>query len=59
MEKRDYLPCQEWGIDRRSFLRLSGMLGMSLASAAFIPVPAEAVKSNKEMYKVSRTRSHT
>ena len=43
-------------IDRRSFLKLSGLLGLGLASAGVIPVTAEAVKFNRKMYKVSKTR---
>ncbi len=44
------------GMDRRSFLRLSGWLGVGIASAATLPVAAEAVSFNKKMMKVSRTR---
>ena len=43
-------------IDRRSFLKLSGMMGVGLVSTGIIPVKAEAVKFNKKMVKVSRTR---
>jgi thiamine biosynthesis lipoprotein len=56
MEKQNSL-CQIPGtMNRRSFLRLSGMLGLGLASTGIIPVAAEAVKFNRKMYKVSRTR---
>ena len=56
MEKQKTL-CQIPGtMNRRSFLRLSGMLGLGLASTGIIPATAEAVKFNGKMYKVSRTR---
>ena len=56
MEKQNSL-CQISGtMNRRSFLRLSGMLGLGLASTGIIPATAEAVKFNRKMYKVSRTR---
>jgi thiamine biosynthesis lipoprotein len=43
-------------IDRRSFIKLSGLLGLGVASTGLIPLTAEAVKFNKKMHKVSRTR---
>ncbi len=43
-------------VDRRSFMKLSGLLGLGLATAGIIPLTAEAVKFNKKMYKVSKTR---
>jgi thiamine biosynthesis lipoprotein len=43
-------------MSRRSFLRISGTLGLGLASSGIIPATAEAVKFNREMYKVSKTR---
>ena len=43
-------------IDRRTFMKLSGLLGLGLASAGIIPITAEAVKFNKKMHKVSKTR---
>lgn len=43
-------------IDRRSFLRLSGLIGLGAASAVLVPMGAEAVKFNKKMHKVSATR---
>ena len=52
----DY-PLHKYGtMNRRSFIRLSGLLGLGLASASITPVTAEAVKFNRNMYKVSRTR---
>jgi thiamine biosynthesis lipoprotein len=44
------------GLDRRSFLKLSGLMGLGVASATAIPVAAEAVSFNKKMVKVSKTR---
>ena len=43
-------------IDRRSFLKLSGILGAGLAAAAAIPASVEAVKFDRKLYKVSETR---
>ncbi|MGD8985020.1 MAG: FAD:protein FMN transferase [Desulfobacteraceae bacterium] len=43
-------------IDRRSFMKLSGLLGLGVASAGLIPITAEAVKFNKKMHKISKTR---
>jgi len=43
-------------IDRRSFIKLSGLLGLGVASAGIIPFTAEAVKFNRKMHKVSKTR---
>jgi thiamine biosynthesis lipoprotein len=43
-------------IDRRSFMKLSGLLGLGVASTGLIPITAEAVKFNKKMYKISKTR---
>ena len=43
---------------RRSFLKLSGLLGVGAASAALLPVDkAEAVLFGKNEYKVSKTRT--
>jgi thiamine biosynthesis lipoprotein len=44
------------GMARRSFLRLSGLLGLGMASVTAVPVAAEAVFFNKKMVKVSKTR---
>ena len=56
MEKIASLSRHSRGIDRRSFLKLSGMMGVGIVSTGIIPVKAEAVKFNNKMYKVSRTR---
>jgi thiamine biosynthesis lipoprotein len=56
MEQSDYQYGQSGLMNRRSFLKLSGLLGLSVASTGIIPAAAEAVKFNRKMYKVSRTR---
>jgi thiamine biosynthesis lipoprotein len=56
MEKTKYLSPKETAMNRRAFIKLSGLLGLGVASAGIIPITAEAVKFNKKMYKVSRTR---
>lgn len=56
MEKTNPLSHTQKTIDRRSFLKLSGLLGLGLASPAVIPAAAEAVMFNRKMYKVSDTR---
>lgn len=43
-------------MDRRRFLKLSGLLGLGFASAAAIPPTAEAVLFNRNLTKVSSTR---
>lgn len=42
--------------DRRAFLKLSGLLGLGLATSTVIPCTAEAVSFNREFQKVSRTK---
>ncbi len=55
--KKNTIMSQKFGnMDRRSFLKMSGILGAGLATAAVIPATAEAVKFNRKMYKVSMTR---
>jgi len=56
MEKTNNLPKTHGTMNRRSFLKLSGVLGLGLASAGVLPAPAEAVKFNRKTYKISRTR---
>ncbi len=42
---------------RRSFLKLSGLLGLGAAAATLLPVEkAESLLFHKNMYKVSKTR---
>lgn len=43
-------------LDRRAFLRLSGLLGLSAATATLLPFAAEAVPFRKKMMKVSERR---
>lgn len=43
-------------LDRRSFLRISGLLGLGAATATFLPASAQAVSFNKKMMLVSKTR---
>ena len=56
MEKNNPLSQIHRNIDRRSFLKLSGLLGLGLASTGIIPQTAKAVKFNRNTYKVSKTR---
>lgn len=56
MKKENSLSHTTGIMNRRSFLKFSGMLGAGLASASFIPVSAEAVKFNRELHKVSKTK---
>ncbi len=57
MKKRSHAqvaPCDQ---KRRSFLKLSGLLGMSTLSTALVPAQyAEAVLFGRHEYKVSKTR---
>lgn len=43
-------------MNRRSFLKFSGILGAGIMSAAAIPVSAEALRFDRRLYKVSKTR---
>jgi thiamine biosynthesis lipoprotein len=43
------------GINRRDFLRLSGMLGIGVAAGGLLPI-SESVAFNKKLYKVTKTR---
>lgn len=55
MDNGDNLFSRYGSLNRRSFLKMSGLLGMGLVSTGIVPVPTEAVKFNKKVYKVSRT----
>jgi thiamine biosynthesis lipoprotein len=55
MEKQERIQ-RSGGMDRRSFLKLSGMLGLGLATSGIVPAGAEAVRFNRSMHKVSKTR---
>lgn len=56
MEWKGSQPGQERALDRRSFLKLSGLLGAGAATVALLPAAAEAVKFDRKRYKVSATR---
>ena len=56
MEKQDFFDHTSGPINRRSFLKLSGILGIGLASTTAIPTWAEAVRFNRKLYKISKTR---
>jgi FAD:protein FMN transferase len=43
-------------LDRRTFLKLSGLLGLGAAAATLVPSAAEAVRFNQQMMKVSQRR---
>ncbi|MBW2127287.1 MAG: twin-arginine translocation signal domain-containing protein, partial [Deltaproteobacteria bacterium] len=43
-------------LTRRRFLKLSGWVGLGMATPLFMPVGAEAVRFNRKLYKVSETR---
>lgn len=56
MEKIGASSCPFGPMNRRSFIKLSGFLGLGVASASIVPITAEAMKFSKRMYKVSKTR---
>jgi thiamine biosynthesis lipoprotein len=43
-------------LDRRSFIKLSGLLGVGAAAVTLLPAAAEAVKFDSKRFKVSSTR---
>lgn len=49
-------PVKDININRRDFLRLSGILGIGVAVSTAVPGVSEAVRFNSKLYKVSRTR---
>ncbi|MFC1867631.1 FAD:protein FMN transferase [Thermodesulfobacteriota bacterium] len=56
MGERDFTIKQGCSIDRRSFLKISGVTGLGLASGGIIPNTARAFKSNNKSRKISGTR---
>ncbi len=56
MKNSDPLPQTNETMNRRTFLKYSGLLGLGLTSASILPATAGAVKFNNETYKVSETR---
>jgi thiamine biosynthesis lipoprotein len=56
MGKNDSNSKPNGALNRRSFLKLSGLLGIGLAAPGIMPTSAEAVKFNRKAYKVSTTR---
>ncbi|MDY6974370.1 MAG: FAD:protein FMN transferase [Thermodesulfobacteriota bacterium] len=56
MKKKAPLPRTYGSMNRRYFLKLSGVAGLGLASAGVLPAAAETVKFNRKSYKVSKTR---
>ncbi len=56
METLENISGGRGAMNRRTFLKLSGLLGLGAASAALIPASAEAVPFDKDRYKVSKTR---
>ncbi|MBN2062151.1 MAG: FAD:protein FMN transferase [Deltaproteobacteria bacterium] len=43
-------------IDRRSFFKMSGLMGIGLAATGIFPEIAGAVKFNRDLYKIAGTR---
>lgn len=56
MEKMDDMFNRYGSINRRSFIKMSGLLGLGLVSSSIMPNMAEAVRFNRELYKVSKIR---
>ena len=56
MEKVDDLIGRHAPMNRRSFLKLSGLLGLGATAVGIIPAKAEAVRFDKKTTKVSTTR---
>lgn len=57
MEKMSTSSARYRPVNRRAFLKLSGMMGLSLASATTFSGAAEAVKFNRKMFKVSKSKA--
>ena len=56
MENLENLTPHSRPMNRRSFLKLSGLLGLGVASSGIAPIHAEAIPFNKKTMKVSKTR---
>jgi len=56
MEIMDHLSRQCGAMNRRSFLKFSGILGLGVASTGLMPLTAEAVRFDRKLHKVSKTR---
>jgi len=56
MEQRILEEISGWVQDRRDFLKVSASFAIGFASCGIFPLDAEAVKFNRKLYKVSRTR---
>lgn len=57
MKEHNTLPQTHEAMNRRAFIKLSGLLGLGLTSAGVLPAAAEAIKFNNKAYKVSETKS--
>ena len=56
MSITNHISLETGPMNRRSFLKISGILGMGLGATAVLPSGAEAVKFNQELHKVTKTR---
>jgi thiamine biosynthesis lipoprotein len=56
MKSEHRFSLEERLIGRRSFLRMSGLIGLGAASGFMLPKAAEALKFDQKNYKVSETR---
>ena len=56
MENKEDMFNRFESLNRRSFIKMSGLLGLGLVSSSIVPSVAEAVKFNRSLYKVSKTR---
>lgn len=57
MKMNNPIPQTNGTMNRRAFLKYSGLLGLGLTSAGILPATAEAIKFNNDDYKVSETKS--
>ena len=55
MRREAFQPIEQAKLDRRGFLRLSGILGIGLATCPISASLAEAVRFDNQLYKVSKT----